>query len=91
MFKGNMVKGWLVIGGELEKGDIGRGECVGKWKELSVVEEGMVDVGVVECGYKDGGGAVIMRDVVDGIGAARGEEMEEGVCGLLRRDGGWEE
>ncbi|VFT07031.1 selenate reductase subunit YgfN [Escherichia coli] len=48
IFNGNIVNASLLIAAQLEKADIRTAESLGKWNELSLVQQAMVDVGVVQ-------------------------------------------
>ncbi len=44
IFNGNIVNASLLIAAQLEKADIRTAESLGKWNELSLVQQAMVDV-----------------------------------------------
>ena len=55
IFNGNIVNASLLIAAQLEKADIRTAESLGKWNELSLVQQAMVDVGVVQSGSTGNG------------------------------------
>lgn len=63
IFNGNIVNASLLIAAQLEKADIRTAESLGKWNELSLVQQAMVDVGVVQSGYNDPAAALIITDL----------------------------
>lgn len=69
IFNGNIVNASLLIAAQLEKADIRTAESLGKWNELSLVQQAMVDVGVVQSGYNDPAAALIITDLLDRIDA----------------------
>ena len=67
IFNGNIVNASLLIAAQLEKADIRTAESLGKWNELSLVQQAMVDVGVVQSGYNDPAAALIITDLLDNL------------------------
>ncbi|HBH9502371.1 TPA: molybdopterin-dependent oxidoreductase Mo/Fe-S-binding subunit [Escherichia coli] len=88
---GNIVNASLLIGAQLEKADIRTAESLGKWNELSLVQQAMVDVGVVQSGYNDPAAALIITDLLDRIAAPTREEIDDALSGLFSRDAGWQQ
>ena len=77
IFNGNIVNASLLIAAQLEKADIRTAESLGKWNELSLVQQAMVDVGVVQSGYNDPAAALIITDLLDRIAAPTREEIDD--------------
>lgn len=77
IFNGNIVNASLLIAAQLEKADIRTAESLGKWNELSLVQQAMVDVGVVQSGYNDPAAALIITDLLDRIDAPTREEIDD--------------
>lgn len=88
IFNGNIVNASLLIAAQLEKADIRTAESLGKWNELSLVQQAMVDVGVVQSGYNDPAAALIITDLLDRIAAPTREEIDDALSGLFSRDAG---
>ena len=88
---GNIVNASLLIAAQLEKADIRTAESLGKWNELSLVQQAMVDVGVVQSGYNDPAAALIITDLLDRIAAPTREEIDDALSGLFSRDAGWQQ
>ncbi len=91
IFNGNIVNASLLIAAQLEKADIRTAESLGKWNELSLVQQAMVDVGVVQSGYNDPAAALIITDLLDRIDAPTREEIDDALSGLFSRDAGWQQ
>ncbi|WP_424680497.1 molybdopterin-dependent oxidoreductase Mo/Fe-S-binding subunit [Escherichia coli] len=91
IFNGNIVNASLLIAAQLEKADIRTAESLGKWNELSLVQQAMVDVGVVQSGYNDPAAALIITDLLDRIAAPTREEIDDALSGLFSRDAGWQQ
>lgn len=91
IFNGNIVNASLLIAAQLEKADIRTAESLGKWNELSLVQQAMVDVGVVRSGYNDPAAALIITDLLDRIAAPTREEIDDALSGLFSRDAGWQQ
>ncbi|WDB78089.1 molybdopterin-dependent oxidoreductase Mo/Fe-S-binding subunit [Escherichia albertii] len=91
IFNGNIVNASLLIAAQLEKADIRTAESLGKWNELSLVQQAMVDVGVVQSGYNDPAAALIISDLLDRIAAPTREEIDDALSGLFSRDAGWQQ
>ena len=85
-----IVNASLLIAAQLEKADIRTAESLGKWNELSLVQQAMVDVGVVQSGYNDPAAALIITDLLDRIDAPTREEIDDALSGLFSRDAGWQ-
>ncbi len=81
----------MLIAAQLEKADIRTAESLGKWNELSLVQQAMVDVGVVQSGYNDPAAALIITDLLDRIAAPTREEIDDALSGLFSRDAGWQQ
>ena len=81
IFNGNIVNASLLIAAQLEKADIRTAESLGKWNELSLVQQAMVDVGVVQSGYNDPAAALIITDLLDRIAAPTREEIDDALSG----------
>ncbi|BBU81326.1 hypothetical protein EIMP300_27260 [Escherichia coli] len=88
---GDIVNASLLIAAQLEKADIRTAESLGKWNELSLVQQAMVDVGVVQSGYNDPAAALIITDLLDRIDAPTREEIDDALSGLFSRDAGWQQ
>ncbi len=86
IFNGNIVNASLLIAAQLEKADIRTAESLGKWNELSLVQQAMVDVGVVQSGYNDPAAALIITDLLDRIDAPTREEIDDALSGLFSRN-----
>ena len=89
IFNGNIVNASLLIAAQLEKADIRTAESLGKWNELSLVQQAMVDVGVVQSGYNDPAAALIITDLLDRIAAPTREEIDDAAGSNTIRSLNW--
>ena len=91
IFNGHIVNASLLIAAQLEQAVILTAESLGKWNEPSLVQQAMIDVGVVQSGYNDPAAALIITDLLDRIAAPTREEIDDALSGLFSRDAGWQQ
>ncbi len=91
IFNGHIVNASLLIAAQLEQATILTAESLGKWNEPSLVQQAMIDVGVVQSGYNDPAAALIITDLLNRITAPTREEIDDALSGLFSRDAGWQQ
>ncbi|MFO6426265.1 2Fe-2S iron-sulfur cluster-binding protein [Escherichia coli] len=61
-------------------------------ERVSLVQQAMVDVGVVQSGYNDPAQLCeVLTDLLDRIAAPTREEIDDALSGLFSRDAGWQQ
>ena len=91
LFNGHIVNASLLIAAQLDQAKIFTAESLGKWNEPSLVQQAMIDVGVVQSGYNDPAAALIITDLLDRIPTPSREEIDDALSGLFSRDAGWQQ
>ncbi len=66
-------------------------ESLGSWNQLSLVQQAMVDVGVVQSGYNDPAAALIVTDLLDRHPSPSRDQIDDALSGLFHRDGGYQQ
>jgi len=88
---GIIVNASLLIAGQLEGGEIKTAESLGSWNQLSLVQQAMVDTGVVQSGYNDPAAALILTDLLQRIASPTREDIDDALSGLFSRDAGYQQ
>jgi len=65
LFNGKVINASLLIAAQLDGSEVRTAESLGSWNQLSLVQQAMVDVGVVQSGYNDPAAALIVTDLLD--------------------------
>ncbi|MCV5721118.1 hypoxanthine oxidase XdhD, partial [Escherichia coli] len=65
LFDGKVINAALLIAAQLDGSEVRTAESLGSWNQLSLVQQAMVDVGVVQSGYNDPAAALIVTDLLD--------------------------
>ncbi|WP_052282156.1 molybdopterin-dependent oxidoreductase Mo/Fe-S-binding subunit [Kluyvera genomosp. 1] len=91
LFNGHIVNASLLIAAQLEQAEIQTAESLGKWNEPSLVQQAMIDVGVVQSGYNDPAAALIITELLNRIAAPTRDEIDDALSGLFSRDAGWQQ
>ena len=91
LYNGRIVNASLLIAAQLDHAEIRTSESLGKWNALSLVQQAMVDVGVVQSGYNDPAAALIITDLLERIAIPDREEIDDALSGLFSRDAGWQQ
>lgn len=89
LYNGRIVNASLLIAAQLDHAEIRTSESLGQWNALSLVQQAMVDVGVVQSGYNDPAAALIITDLLERIANPTREEIDDALSGLFSRDAGW--
>jgi len=90
-FNGIPTNASLLIAAQLEGAEIKTSESLGAWNKLSLVQQAMIDVGVVQSGYNDPALALLLTDLLDRIAAPTREEIDDALSGLFTRDTGFQQ
>ncbi|MEG0277943.1 MAG: molybdopterin-dependent oxidoreductase Mo/Fe-S-binding subunit [Morganella sp. (in: enterobacteria)] len=91
LLNGNIVNASLLIAAQLEGSVIETAESLGKWNELSDVQQAMVDVGVIQSGYNDPAAALILTDLINRIPEPDRAQIDDALSGLFSRDAGYQQ
>ena len=91
LLNGNIVNASLLIAAQLEGAVIETAESLGKWNELSDVQQAMVDVGVIQSGYNDPAAALILTDLINRIPEPDRTQIDDALSGLFSRDAGYQQ
>lgn len=91
LYNGRIVNASLLIAAQLDHAEIRTSESLGKWNALSLVQQAMVDIGVVQSGYNDPAAALIITDLLERIAIPDREEIDDALSGLFSRDAGWQQ
>ncbi|MGL4858650.1 MAG: molybdopterin-dependent oxidoreductase Mo/Fe-S-binding subunit, partial [Enterobacteriaceae bacterium] len=66
-------------------------ESLGSWNELSLVQQAMVDVGVIQSGYNDPAAALILTDLLQKKPNPERADIDDALSGLFSRDAGYQQ
>ncbi|SUW64483.1 4-hydroxybenzoyl-CoA reductase subunit alpha [Buttiauxella agrestis] len=88
---GVIVNASLLIAGQLEGCEIKTAESLGQWNQLSLVQQAMVDTGIVQSGYNDPAAALILTDLLARIASPTREDIDDALTGLFSRDAGYQQ
>ncbi|MDR2217163.1 selenate reductase molybdenum-binding subunit apoprotein [Yokenella regensburgei] len=91
LFNGRIVNASLLIAAQLDKAIVRTAESLGSWNQLSLVQQAMVDVGVVQSGYSDPATALIISDLLDRIAEPTRDEIDDALSGIFSRDAGYQQ
>lgn len=91
LFNGRIVNASLLIAAQAEGAVIETAESLGKWNELSDVQQAMVDVGVIQSGYNDLAAALILTDLIKRIPEPDRDQIDDALSGLFSRDAGYQQ
>ena len=91
LFNGQILNASLLIAAQLDNATVFTAESLGRWDELSLVQQAMVDVGIVQSGYNDPAAALIITDLLDRIAHPTREEIDDALSGLFSRDAGYQQ
>ncbi len=90
-FNGRMVNASLLIAAQLEGAEVKTAESLSSWNKLSLVQQAMIDVGVVQSGYNDPALALLLTDLLARIPDPTREEINDALSGLFSRDAGYQQ
>ncbi|KNC95716.1 molybdopterin-dependent oxidoreductase Mo/Fe-S-binding subunit [Trabulsiella odontotermitis] len=91
LFNGRIVNASLLIAAQLDRATVLTAESLGSWNQLSLVQQAMVDVGVVQSGFNDPAAALIITDLLERIATPTREEIDDALSGLFSRDAGYQQ
>ncbi|MGR5456245.1 2Fe-2S iron-sulfur cluster-binding protein, partial [Vibrio alfacsensis] len=91
LFNGKLVNASLLIAAQLEGGEVKTAEALSSWNQLSLVQQAMIDVGVVQSGYNDPALALLLTDLLERIQQPTREEIDDALSGLFSRDAGYQQ
>lgn len=81
----------LLIAAQLEGCNVATAESLGKWNELSLVQQAMVDVGVVQSGYNDPAMALVITNLLERHPSPSQAQIEDALSGIFSRDAGYQQ
>ncbi|PSW17581.1 molybdopterin-dependent oxidoreductase Mo/Fe-S-binding subunit [Photobacterium sanctipauli] len=91
LFNGELINASLLIAAQLEGAEIKTAEALGEWNQLSLVQQAMIDVGVVQSGYNDPALALILTELLERIPQPNRDEIDDALSGLFSRDAGYQQ
>lgn len=91
LLNGVIVNASLLIAAQIEGADIKTAESLGKWNELSYMQQAMVDVGVVQSGYNEPAVALILTDLLERVPNPTRDEIDDAMSGIFVRDNGYQQ
>ncbi len=91
LFNGKVINASLLIAAQLDGAQVRTAEALGSWNQLSLVQQAMVDVGVVQSGYNDPAAALIVTDLLDRHPEPSRDQIDDALSGLFHRDGGYQQ
>lgn len=91
LFNGTLINASLLIAAQLEGAEVKTAESLGSWNELSLVQQAMIDVGVVQSGYNDPALALILTELLERIPNPARHEIDDALSGLFSRDAGYQQ
>ena len=86
-----MLNASLLIAAQLDGATVQTAESLGAWNQLSIVQQSMIDTGVVQSGYNDPAAALIITDLLKRHPEPTREQCEDALSGLFSRDGGYQQ
>ncbi len=81
----------LLIAAQLDNATIVTAESLASWNQLSIVQQAMIDVGIVQSGYNDPAAALIITDLLNRITDPDREQIDDALSGLFSRDAGYQQ
>ncbi len=91
LLNGKLVNASLLIAAQLDKCEVRTAESLSSYNKLSVVQQAMIDVGVVQSGYNDPAAALIITELLERIPQPDREEIDDALSGLFSRDAGYQQ
>ncbi|WP_299014143.1 molybdopterin-dependent oxidoreductase Mo/Fe-S-binding subunit [uncultured Photobacterium sp.] len=91
LLNGDLVNASLLIAAQLEGAEVQTAESLGAWNQLSLVQQAMIDVGVVQSGYNDPALALILTQLLESNPQPTREEVDDALSGLFSRDAGYQQ
>ncbi|MDV5169217.1 molybdopterin-dependent oxidoreductase Mo/Fe-S-binding subunit [Photobacterium rosenbergii] len=91
LFNGELINASLLIAAQLEGAEVKTAEALGEWNQLSLVQQAMIDVGVVQSGYNDPALALILTELLERIPQPNRDEIDDALSGLFSRDAGYQQ
>ena len=88
---GKILNASLLIAAQLDGATVETAESLGAWNQLSIVQQSMIDAGVVQSGYNDPAAALIITDLLGRHPDTTREQAEDALSGLFSRDGGYQQ
>lgn len=91
MFNGKLINASLLIAAQIDGSEIQTAEGLSSWNELSLVQQAMIDVGVVQSGYNDPALSLILTELLSRIPSPNRDEIDDALSGLFSRDAGYQQ
>ncbi|WP_375749020.1 molybdopterin-dependent oxidoreductase Mo/Fe-S-binding subunit [Vibrio sp. HN007] len=88
---GKLVNASLLIAAQLEGREVRTAESLSTHNKLNVVQQAMIDVGVVQSGYNDPAAALIITELLERIPQPTRDEIDDALSGLFSRDAGYQQ
>ncbi|MEH6533091.1 MAG: 2Fe-2S iron-sulfur cluster-binding protein, partial [Photobacterium frigidiphilum] len=91
LLNGVLKNASLLVAAQLEGKEVQTAESLGKWNQLSLVQQAMIDVGVVQSGYNDPALALILTQLLETNTQPNRAEIDDALSGLFSRDAGYQQ
>ncbi|MCW8331181.1 molybdopterin-dependent oxidoreductase Mo/Fe-S-binding subunit [Photobacterium sp. SDRW27] len=91
LVNGTLKNASLLVAAQLEGAEVKTAESLGEWNQLSLVQQAMIDVGVVQSGYNDPALALILTQLLETNPQPNREEIDDALSGLFSRDAGYQQ
>ncbi|MGF1878381.1 molybdopterin-dependent oxidoreductase Mo/Fe-S-binding subunit [Photobacterium frigidiphilum] len=91
LLNGVLKNASLLVAAQLEGKEVQTAESLGQWNQLSLVQQAMIDVGVVQSGYNDPALALILTQLLETNTQPNREEIDDALSGLFSRDAGYQQ
>jgi putative selenate reductase molybdopterin-binding subunit len=91
LLDGVLVNASLLIAAQLEGKSVVTAESLGQWNQLSLVQQAMIDVGVVQSGYNDPALALILTQLLATNAQPNRVQINDALSGLFSRDAGYQQ
>lgn len=91
LLNGVLKNASLLVAAQLEGKEVQTAESLGQWNQLSLVQQAMIDVGVVQSGYNDPALALILTQLLETNTQPNRAEIDDALSGLFSRDAGYQQ
>ncbi|MBL4831214.1 MAG: molybdopterin-dependent oxidoreductase Mo/Fe-S-binding subunit [Aliivibrio sp.] len=91
LLDGKLINASLLIAAQLQDKKVVTAESLGEWNQLSLVQQAMIDVGVVQSGYNDPALALILTELLERDAQPERDVIDDALSGLFSRDAGYQQ
>ena len=91
LLDGKIVGANLLIAGQLEGRDVKTVNSLRHGRNLSIVQEALMEAGCVQSGYNTPAAALMISDLIERVAAPTREDVQDALSGLFNRATGYEQ